>query len=54
MFNKEGENYILDIYDCSGKDVCSLIGDVAVPFDELPHLIKNLQEEAGVLIDTVS
>ncbi len=51
---KQENDYLLEIYDCSEKDVCKKIEDVTVPFDDLPHLIKNLQEEAGILIDTIS
>lgn len=51
---KEEENYLLDIYDCSDNKVCNIIGDLIIPLDDLPHFIKNLQEEAGVLLDTTT
>ena len=51
---REENDYLLEIYDCSEKDVCKVIEDITIPFDDLPHFIKNLQEEAGILVDTIS
>ena len=44
----------LDIYDCTGDQLCSIIGEEEVSMAELPTLLKNLQEHAGLLIDVQS
>ncbi|MCB2181713.1 MAG: hypothetical protein KQH63_06800 [Desulfobulbaceae bacterium] len=45
------KRYALDIYDCTGGQVCLLVKDDAVHISDLPKLLKNLQEQAGILID---
>lgn len=54
VLKQEKEGYVLDIYDCSTENLCSIIGDIEITLEELPQLICNLQEEVGLLIDTVS
>ncbi|MBC8318003.1 MAG: hypothetical protein H8E41_08855 [Desulfobulbaceae bacterium] len=49
---KSGEGYKLDIYDCTDGHVCNLIKDNIIHIEELPVLIRNLQQEAGILLDT--
>ena len=51
---KEDDGYTLDVYDCSSDEACVIIRDIVISVDELPDLLRNLQEEAGILIDTVS
>lgn len=46
--------YELDVYDCSDRRICRLIRDHEVHLDDLMGLLRNLQEEAGILVDTVS
>ena len=41
----------LDIYDCTGLDACRIIKEETVNLAELPLLLKNLQEGAGLLVD---
>lgn len=51
----KGEHgYSIDVYDCTFDDQCAIIGDVAIDLDDLPELLKNLQQEAGILLDTIS
>lgn len=51
---KEDDGYTLDVYDCSSDQACTIIRDIVISVDELPALLRNLQDEAGILIDTVS
>ena len=51
---KDEHGYSLDVYDCSGKEQCSIIGDAVIDLSELPVLLRNLQQEAGILLDTIS
>jgi hypothetical protein len=51
---KDERGYSLDIYDCTGNERCSIIGDVVIDLNDLPVLLKNLQQEAGILLDTIS
>lgn len=46
------EGYALEIYDCTSLDVCRIIKAETVDLAELPLLLKNLQEGAGLLVDT--
>lgn len=51
---KSEHGYSLDVYDCTGDEQCSIIGDVVIDLNDLPVLLKNLQQEAGILLDTIS
>lgn len=51
---KDEHGYSLDVYDCTGNEQCSIIGDVVIDLNDLPALLKNLQQEAGILLDTIS
>lgn len=51
---KDEQGYSLDVYDCTGNEQCSVIGDVVLDLNDLPVLLKNLQQEAGILLDTIS
>ena len=51
---KDEHGYSLDVYDCTGNEQCSIIGDVVIDLNDLPVLLKNLQQEAGILLDTIS
>jgi len=51
---KDERGYSLDVYDCTGNEQCSIIGDVIIDLNDLPALLKNLQQEAGILLDTIS
>jgi hypothetical protein len=46
------EGYTLEIYDCTSLEVCRIIKAETVDLAELPLLLKNLQEGAGLLVDT--
>jgi hypothetical protein len=51
---KAGEGYVLDIYDCTGSEACTVVRDFDIAIADLPLLLRNLEEAAGLLIDTVS
>ena len=51
---KDERGYSLDVYDCTGNEQCSIIGDAVIDLNDLPVLLKNLQQEAGILLDTIS
>lgn len=48
------EGYAVDIYDCTGQQACTVVRDFEIALSDLPLLLRNLEEEAGLLIDTVS
>ena len=54
VLTKDKHGYSLDVYDCTGNDQCAIIGDVVIDLNDLPVLLKNLQQEAGILLDTIS
>jgi len=50
-----GDGYVIDVYDCQVHDnACQVIGDLIIDLDDLPILLRNLTQEAGIIIDTVS
>ncbi len=48
---KEEKGYALDIYDCTDGISCKLVKDEPIHLQDLPDLLKNLQQEVGILID---
>lgn len=48
---REKNGYALDIYDCTDGFSCKLIKDDTIHLQDLPGLLKNLQQKAGILID---
>ncbi len=46
--------YMIDVYDCTGGDRCSIVRDIVIDLNDLPLLLRNLEEETGILVDTVS
>lgn len=48
------EGFSVDVYDCTGNEACSVVRDFEMAISDLPILLRNLEEEAGLLIDTVS
>ena len=51
---KTDEGYLVDVYDCTSQTACTVVRDLEVSLEDLPVLLRNLQEEAGLLIDTIS
>ncbi len=43
--------YGLEIFDCTNNFVCRIIKDKAIHITDLPQMLRNLQEEAGIIID---
>ncbi|HET98424.1 MAG TPA: hypothetical protein ENN98_07005 [Desulfurivibrio alkaliphilus] len=54
LLTRTDEGYQLDVYDCTGDTECRVASDLQVTFEELPALLRNLEEEAGLLIDTIT
>lgn len=54
VLSKKEAGYIIDVYDCTGDERCVVIGDVLIDLNDLQILLKNLQQESGILFDTVS
>lgn len=54
LLTRTEEGYQLDLYDCTGDTVCQVVADLLVTFDDLPALLRNLEEEGGLLIDTIT
>ncbi len=50
---REKNGYALDIYDCTDGISCKLVKDETIHLEDLPDLLKNLQQEAGILIDRI-
>ncbi len=48
---KEEKGYALDIYDCTDGISCKLVKDETIHLQDLPDLLNNLQQEAGILLD---
>ena len=51
---RENHGYELNVYDCTGNRSCLLIREDEIQLDDLPNLLRNLQSQSGILIDTVS
>jgi hypothetical protein len=53
---KDGEDggYQLDVYDCTGTDQCRIVKDIVISLEDLPILLRNLEDETGILVDTIS
>ncbi|MEW6218428.1 MAG: hypothetical protein AB1634_02715 [Thermodesulfobacteriota bacterium] len=45
---------VLEIYDCSGQELCAVIKEERVALAELPELLRRLETRAGLLVDTTS
>ena len=54
LLTRTDEGYLLDLYDCIGDTMCQVISDMQITLDELPALLRNLEDQAGLLIDTVT
>jgi hypothetical protein len=50
---KDDAGYSLDVYDCTDEKVCSVIKDMVVDLEDLPSLLRNLQEQTGLIVDRV-
>lgn len=46
--------YGIDVYDCTETDRCVIIGDVIIDPTDLPLLLRKLEQETGLLLDTIS
>ena len=54
VLTHDEDGFSLDVYDCTDNQVCKIVKDIIINVDDLPVLIRNLQQEAGLLIDTIS
>lgn len=54
VLSKNEEGYAVDVYDCTNNQVCEVIRDIYIDLDDLPSLIRKLQQETGFIVDTVS
>lgn len=50
---REEEGYALDIYDCGSGVVCTIVREESIHINDLPAMLRNLQQEAGLLIDLI-
>ncbi|MBU0729904.1 MAG: hypothetical protein KKE17_13035 [Proteobacteria bacterium] len=51
---KDNDGFFLDVYDCTNEHVCTIVRDMVIDLDELPHLLANLHHETGLIVDTLS
>jgi len=54
VLSRNEQGYAIDVYDCTDGEHCAIIADVIIDLDDLHVLLKNLEQEAGLLFDTVS
>lgn len=52
LLTRTDDGYLLEVYDCTGDTMCQVAGDLTIGLDELPILLRNLEAEAGLLVDT--
>lgn len=50
----EEEGYLIDVYNCQDEESCRTIADLLIDLEDLPVLLRNLEQEVGILVDTVS
>lgn len=48
------EGFLIDVYNCDDEQSCRTIADLLIDLDDLPVLLRNLEQEVGILVDTVS
>lgn len=53
VLTHDDDGFSLDVYDCTDNHVCKIVKDIVINVEDLPVLIRNLQQEAGLLIDAV-
>lgn len=51
---KGDDGYMIDVYDCTSGDRCTIVRDIVIDLEDLPILLRNLEEETGILVDTIS
>lgn len=54
VLKKDDDGFSVDVYDCTSNEVCEIIRDMVVDLNDLPALIRKLQQETGFIVDTVS
>jgi uncharacterized FlaG/YvyC family protein len=54
VLKKDNDGFSVDVYDCTSNEVCEIIRDMVVDLNDLPALIRKLQQETGFIVDTVS
>lgn len=54
LLTRTDDGYLLDVYDCVGGTECQVASDLFIGLDELPNLLRNLENEAGLLVDTIT
>ncbi|ADH86961.1 hypothetical protein [Desulfurivibrio alkaliphilus] len=52
VLSRREDGFHLDVYDCTDNTMCQLAADLVITLDELPTLLRNLEDEAGLLVDT--
>ena len=54
VLKKDEDGFSVEVYDCTSNEVCEIIRDMIVDLNDLPALIRKLQQETGFIVDTVS
>jgi hypothetical protein len=49
-----GEGFLLEVYDCTDRQVCRAVRDLEISAADLPGFLLRLQGEAGLLVDVFS
>jgi hypothetical protein len=48
------EGFFLEVYDCTDQQVCRAVRDLEIDAAQLPFFLTKLQQEVGLMIDTIS
>ncbi|MBU0480495.1 MAG: hypothetical protein KKG47_05280 [Proteobacteria bacterium] len=54
VLSRDENGFSVDVYDCTSNEVCEVIRDMVIDLNDLPALIRKLQQETGFIVDTVS
>ncbi len=54
VLSKDADGLAVDVYDCTSNQVCEIVSDIVIALDDLPLLIRKLQQETGFVVDTIS
>ena len=54
VLSKEEDGYLIEVYDCRDDVACRIVADLVIDLEELSVLLRNLDRESGILVDTIS
>lgn len=54
VFARRGEDFSLDVYDCSDDEACWRTYEVPLPRQDMTKILSSLQNETGIIVNTSS